>query len=442
MNDRRRLLLLVVLALCGAALSGLLLAQHHGESAAVAAVDQVCGEGQNGCDRVNQSRWAEVGGVPVAGLGLVFYLALTVFFALAAQAEGDLGRAAGRLGFLAVLFGLAVDAVLFGLQAFSIGAFCKLCLATYLVNAVMLAVLWPWRAASPSGLASPTGRLVFSGWLLASLALVAGVWAGDGWLRSRAARRAAVLLGDPAAVAPAASAAALPADSAALQERVRELQQTLDDPQRLQQYLNDKTMREFDGAVVQQVGLDAPRKGEVAAPIKVVEYSDMMCPFCRSLAGAFREYVPQTRGRVAVYFKHYPLDQSCNAGLPRTIHPGACSLALGGVCAEQQGRFWEYHDRVFAQALEKASEADARRFAQEAGLDLQRFGACLSSPQAQKRLEADLAEARGLGIAATPTLLINARKVPNVNLFLQLVEKEAQRLGLPPLAPPQAAAGR
>jgi protein-disulfide isomerase len=212
-------------------------------------------------------------------------------------------------------------------------------------------------------------------------------------------------------------------------------------------------MRDFDAAAVQQVGLDAPRKGEAAAPIKVVEYSDMMCPYCRNLAGAFRDYVPQTAGRVAVYFKHYPLDQSCNAGLPRTIHPGACSLALGGVCAEQQGRFWEYHDRVFAQALEKASEADARRFAQEAGLDLQRFGACLTggvpcvpslaclaSPQAQKRLEADLVEARGLGVAATPTLLINGRKVPNLNLFLQLVDKEAQRLGLPPLPPPQAAA--
>ncbi len=440
MNERRRLLLLVVLALCGAALSGLLLAQHHGESAAVAAVDQVCGEGQNGCDRVNQSRWAELGGVPVAGLGLVFYLALLAFFALAAQAESELGRAAGRLGFLAVLFGLAVDVVLFGLQAFSIGAFCKLCLATYAVNAVMLAVLWPWRAASPAGLASPAGRLVFSGWLLASLALVAGVWAGDGWLRSRAARRAAVLLGDPAAVVPAAAPAPLPADSAALQARVLELQQTLDDPQRLQQYLNDKTMREFDAAAVQQVGLEAPRKGEAAAPIKVVEYSDMMCPFCRSLAGAFRDYVPQTRGRVAIYFKHYPLDQSCNAGLQRTIHPGACSLALGGVCAEQQGRFWEYHDRVFAQALEKASEADTRRFAQEAGLDLQRFGACLSSPEARKRLEADVTEARGLAVTATPTLLINGRKVPNLNLFLQLVEKEAQRLGLPPLAPPPAAA--
>jgi len=440
MNERRRLLLLVVLALCGAALSGLLLAQHHGESAAVAAVDQVCGEGQNGCDRVNQSRWAELGGVPVAGLGLVFYLALAAFFALAAQAEGELGRAAGRLGFLAVLFGLAVDAVLFGLQAFSIGAYCKLCLATYAVNAVMLALLWPWRAASPAALASSAGRLVFSGWLLASLALVAGVWAGDGWLRSRATRRAAVLLGDPAALAPAAATAPLPADSAALQARVLELQRTLDDPQRLQQYLTDKSLREFDSANVQQVSLEAPRKGEAAAPIKVVEYSDMMCPYCRSLAGAFRDYVPQTRGRVAVYFKHYPLDQSCNAGLQRTVHAGACSLALGGVCAEQQGRFWEYHDRVFAQALEKASEADTRRFAQEAGLDAQRFAACLASPQARQRLEADVVEARGLGVNSTPTLLINGRKVPNLNLFLQLVEKEAQRLGLPPLSPPQAAA--
>lgn len=429
MSPRTRLLLLLVLALGGAALSGLLLAQHHGESSAVAAVDQVCGPGQNACDRVNQSRWSALGGVPVAGLGLVFYLALAAFFALTAQAPAETALGAGRLGFLALVFGLAVDAVLFGLQAFSIGAFCKLCLATYAANAAMLALLWPWRRAAVAGLATPAGRLVFSGWLLASLAVVAGVWAGDGWLRSRAGRRQAVLLGEPAP-----PPAALPVDAAALQARVQELQQTLDDPQKLQQYLNDKSLRDFDSAPVRPVGLEAPRKGEAAAPIKVVEFSDMMCPYCRSLAGAFREYVPRTRGRVAVYFKHYPLDQACNPALPRTLHPGACSLALGAVCAEQQGRFWEYHDRVFGQQIDKASEADVRRFGQEAGLDPQRFGTCLASPQAQARLQADIAEARGLEVSGTPTLLINGRKVPNLNLFTEFVEKEAQRLGLPPLA--------
>ena len=432
MSDRKRLLLLVLLALCGAALSALLLAQHHGESGAVAAVDQVCGTGQNGCDRVNQSAWSELGGVPVAGLGLVFFLALAAFYALAAQAPAETAAGAGRLGFLAVALGLAVDVVLFGLQAFSIGAFCKLCLATYAANAAMLALLWPWRRASVAGLTTPAGRLVCSGWLLASLAVVAGVWAGDGWLRSRAGRRQAVLLGEPA---PAPSA--LPADAAALQARVQELQQTLDDPRKLQQYLDEKSVRDFDNSPVRQVGLDAPRKGEAAAPIKVVEFSDMLCPYCRSLAGAFRDYVPRTAGRVAVYFRHYPLDQACNPALPRTLHAGACGLALGGVCAEQQGRFWEYHDRVFGQQMDKASEADVRRFAQEAGLDPQRFGACLASPQAQARLQADIAEARALEVAGTPTIFINGRKVPNLNLFVELVEKEAQRLGLPP----QLAAG-
>ena len=133
-----RLAAALCLCLAAAAVSGLLLLQHHGESGAVAAVDQVCGTGQNGCDRVNQSTWSELGGVPVAGLGLVFFLALAAFYALAAQAPAETAAGAGRLGFLAVALGLAVDAVLVGLQAFSIGAFCKLCLAPYAANAARL----------------------------------------------------------------------------------------------------------------------------------------------------------------------------------------------------------------------------------------------------------------------------------------------------------------
>ena len=80
----RRLAVALVLALLGAAVSGLLLFQHHGEALAVSAVNQVCGDGTtSGCEQVAQSRWSSMGGVPLAAIGLAFSLVLASAFVLA-----------------------------------------------------------------------------------------------------------------------------------------------------------------------------------------------------------------------------------------------------------------------------------------------------------------------------------------------------------------------
>src|SRR5215510_15004527 len=72
--SRMRLLLLIAVAVVNAALSGLLLLQHHGEGRAVAALSQVCGQGaESGCDKVAQSRFSQVWGMPLGGYGLLVY---------------------------------------------------------------------------------------------------------------------------------------------------------------------------------------------------------------------------------------------------------------------------------------------------------------------------------------------------------------------------------
>jgi protein-disulfide isomerase len=221
-------------------------------------------------------------------------------------------------------------------------------------------------------------------------------------------------------------------------DTAKRLQDTLDDPQKLDAYFADKAAKEFDKAPVQALDLkDVPVKGAANAPIQVVGYSDFLCPFCRSLAGALAQYVPQTGNRVAVYFKNYPLEQSCNPTLPNTIHPGACVLALGGICANYQGKFEPYHDRVFSSGeLKNPQAADVVRLAGEAGLNAAALESCLSDPRTKEQLAAQIEEAKKVGVQATPTLFINGKKLPRINDFLQTVEKEAQRKGLPPLAPP------
>ena len=121
--------------------------------------------------------------------------------------------------------------------------------------------------------------------------------------------------------------------------------------------------------------------------------------------GPSRSFVPQAAGRVAVYFKNYPLDNACNPRLPRSIHPGACNLALGAVCAHYQGKFEAFHDKVFSTELRNPQPADVVRLAGEAGLNAAALEGCLDDPKTKADLAAQIDEATRLGVDSTPTRL-------------------------------------
>ena len=436
--------------------------QNHGEGTAVSAVNQACGDGQtSGCEDVARSSWSRVAGVPVAAFGLAFYLSLALALALALVAPGETRDTLAGLVAAALALGLLVDLLLLGVQAFAIHAYCKLCILTYLLSAAALVALLPARrAARGTGAAAarPEGRLALAGSALGTLAVAGAVFAANATLGSRAARRQATLLGTPAASAPAAAPAPAPTnpgtpavaaspsaspeapsgpqDAKYWQERAQKLQSTIDDPQKLEAYFSEKAQREYDTAAPVSIDVaSAPLKGPATAPAKVVEFSDFMCPFCRNLAGALSQFVPQAGGRVAVYFMNYPLDNACNPKLPRATHPGACTVALGAVCAHYQGKFEAYHDRVFSTELHNPQAADVVRLAGEAGLNAAALEGCLDDPKTKADLAAQIAEANRLGITSTPTLYINGKKLPRINDFVPVVDKEARKKGFPPLAP-------
>ena len=167
--------------------------------------------------------------------------------------------------------------------------------------------------------------------------------------------------------------------------------------------------------------------------MQVVEYADFLCPACRNLARALTGFLPQSGNRVEIFYKNYPLDQACNPNLQRSTHPGACLLAQGGFCAQDQGKFWPYHDRVFESADGEGAHEDVLRFATGAGLDMAAFGACLASEKTRDRLSAQIAEAKRLGVQSTPTFYVNGKKLPRIEDFIQVVDKEAQARGFAPL---------
>ncbi len=434
----------VLLCLANTFVSGLLLLHRHGEEPARTAVGQACGESaESGCEAVARSRYSEVAGMPLAAVGVFFYASLALLLLLAAMAGSDIAGVAAGVGVLALVASLIVDVVLLAVQAIAVHAFCRLCLITYVVAGLSLIALLPARgrhAAAGAAVRRADGRLVLLSWILLTVLLAVAVAASETTLDYRQHARAVTRLGlggaesalEPAAPGSLAERYQERARRAA--ERAARLQEILDDPKQLDQYFAEKAARQYDQAPVRALKTDgAPFRGPAHAPIRVVEYSDLLCPYCRELANAFDHYLPRAEDRVTVFYKNYPLDQECNANVQRTVHPGSCWLSLGAICANDQRRFWPYHDRVFSSPPTAPQAADVVRLATEAGIDPGAFQACLQAPATRDRLAAEISEAHGAGVRATPTLFINGKRLPRVNDFATTVSREAVRQGLPPL---------
>ena len=141
----------------------------------------------------------------------------------------------------------------------------------------------------------------------------------------------------------------------------------------------------------------APIRGVQTARIAIVVYSDFQCPFCGAVARdtlpmLIRDYVDT--GKVLLAFKHLPL----------AIHPLAPGAAAAAVCAAQQGRFWQMHDRLFMEPI-RLADSDLRSAAVQAGVDLNIYDFCRAGESAAEIVEADKSHAESLGITGTPTFL-------------------------------------
>ncbi len=144
----------------------------------------------------------------------------------------------------------------------------------------------------------------------------------------------------------------------------------------------------------------AHQQGPPAARVQVAVFSDFQCPFCRLLEPTLlriRQRFPQD---VVLVFRSFPLD----------VHPRAFPAAEAAECAAEQGKFWEYHDQLFA-AGEDLSDARLTAFAGAVGLDTARFAECLKSGRMKSRVEASRREAMSHGLEGVPALFINGHRV-------------------------------
>jgi protein-disulfide isomerase len=177
--------------------------------------------------------------------------------------------------------------------------------------------------------------------------------------------------------------------------------------------------------------LDAPRYevnvtaddaalGDAKAAVTLVEFSDFQCPFCARVMPTLKRVKEAYGDRVRIVWKDFPLT---------AIHPQAFKAAEAGQCAREQGKFWEYHDRLFAnqQALDVEF---LKKYAADAGLDAAKFGACMDTAKYSDRVQEQMGIGARLGVESTPTVFVNGRLVSGAQpyeVFAEIIDEELER---------------
>ena len=163
-----------------------------------------------------------------------------------------------------------------------------------------------------------------------------------------------------------------------------------------------------------------PTRGSATAPVTIVEFSDFHCPYCRLTQSALAEVLSKYAGKVKLVYRHFPLDG---------LHPDARKAAEAAHCAADQGKFWEYQDRLFG-GNSDGSPAALKALAEAIGLDVAVFQQCLGSGKQRQAVQRDVEEGTRLGVTATPTFFINGRMLvggQSVEALARVIEQELAR---------------
>jgi protein-disulfide isomerase len=159
--------------------------------------------------------------------------------------------------------------------------------------------------------------------------------------------------------------------------------------------------REYDVEVA-----GAPTKGSDDAIVTIVEWSDFQCPFCNRVAPTLAQIEKEYGDQVRIAFKHMPL----------SIHAQAPQAHAASEAAHRQGKFWEMHDRIFANQRDLSAETLAG-YAREIGLDMDQFARDIEAEDVKKRIDSDMQQASKLGVTGTPSFFINGRYLSGAQPF-------------------------
>jgi len=200
------------------------------------------------------------------------------------------------------------------------------------------------------------------------------------------------------------------------------------------QYLenNKKTSQDGQGTTEKQAlgATIAPQKvkvdnghfsllGDANAKVTIVEFSDFQCPYCGRF---YSESLPQIEenyvktGKVKIVFRHFPL----------SFHPYAQKASEATECANEQGKFWEYHNKLF-ENQGALTITDLKQYATDLGLDATKFNACLDSGKMASEVQKDFNAGQQYGVSGTPAFFVNGVSIVGAQpyaAFQQLIEQQ------------------
>ncbi len=173
--------------------------------------------------------------------------------------------------------------------------------------------------------------------------------------------------------------------------------------------------------------------GDPNAPVKIVEFSDLECPFCKQFHQTMRSAMSLYEGKVAWIFRNFPLPQ-LHSKAPKEAQAAECAAKLGG-----NDKYWQYIDTIF-QITPSNNGLDPNelpKVAQQIGLNVNDFNTCLSSTYGQDIIQEDEADGTNAGAAGTPYSIVqDANGLPQATVSLVQgleTQYEAQNPGFPPL---------
>ena len=161
---------------------------------------------------------------------------------------------------------------------------------------------------------------------------------------------------------------------------------------------------------------DDPMLGNPNAKVTIVEFSDFQCPFCRrfwkdTYGQLKKEYIDT--GKVRLVTRNYPL----------TFHEAARPAAIASLCAKEQGKFWEYRDKMFGEQEKQGQgtvafgATELKSWAAAIGMNSQQFNACLDTQKYAAKVDADTAAGAAAGVSGTPSFYINGQQVVGAQPF-------------------------
>ena len=340
------------------------------------------------CDAAFASSEAKLGGIPVSGLGFVFYL-WSAILALWILIKKNSEQAIAGFGWVLALGGLILSCYKAYTAIFVLNILCILCSAMYLVN-FLIWLCWHWNL-----------KIGFKNWANLNF------------------KPKFIPLSIGTAIFFAAGAAVM----AGYQNKYTKEMDLGVKTDEVVQYHFHQSQYQFNPSP------SAPLWGNPDAKVTIVEFSDFQCPFCRHAAFHLKPVLEEFRDKVKFYFYNYPLDKSCNKQIQSDMHDKSCMAAEAATCAAELGNFWDYHDEVFRNQKNLSRELLVN-IAKQRGWDAADFEKCIDAPATLAKVQENIEAGNKIYVTGTPTILVNNRRVKywtNPDVLRAILREEIKR---------------